>query len=81
MVNLAKAEIKEEKMPSPKAIEVNLMKEEQNLEALIRRHNIGQQIALRARIILLTCRGQTNSAIARRLDINTKRLHAGEIVG
>lgn len=60
-------------MPSPKAIEVNLTEEEQqNLEALIRRHNIGQQIALRARIILLAGQGQTNSAIARQLDINTK---------
>ena len=60
-------------MPSPKAIEVNLTKEEQkNLEALIRRHNIGQQIALRARIVLLAGQGQTNSAIARRLDVNTK---------
>ena len=60
-------------MPSPKAIEVNLTEEEQqNLEALIRRHNIGQQIALRARIVLLAGQGQTNSAIARRLDVNTK---------
>ena len=60
-------------MPSPKAIEVNLTEEEQeNLEALMRRHNIGQQIALRARIVLLAGQGQTNSAIARRLDVNTK---------
>jgi len=58
-------------MPSPKAVEVNLTEEEQkNLEALIRRHNIGQQIALRAKIVLFSGQGQTNSAISRRLEAN-----------
>jgi len=34
-------------MPYPKATEVNLSEEEQtDLEQLVRRHNIGQQIAL-----------------------------------
>ena len=57
-------------MPSPKATEVNLSeKEQQSLEALIRRHNIGQQIALRARIILLAGQGETNSSIVRQLDV------------
>ena len=57
-------------MPSPKAVEVNLPEEEQkSLEQLTRRHNIGQQIALRARIILFAGQGQTNSAIARQLDV------------
>ncbi len=52
-------------MPSPKAVEVNLTEEEQkNLEALIRRHNIGQQIALRAKIVLFSGQDQTNSAIS-----------------
>ena len=68
---MAKTRNKGRKMPSPKAVEVNLTEEEQkNLEALIRRHNIGQQIALRARIVLLAGQGQTNSAILRRLEIN-----------
>ena len=53
-------------MPIPKATEVILTEEEQEgLEQLVRRHNIGQQIALRGRIILAAGQGQTNSAIAR----------------
>lgn len=57
-------------MPSPKAVEVNLTeKEQKSLAHLTRRHNIGQQIALRARIILLAGQGQTNSAIVRQLDV------------
>lgn len=60
-------------MPSPKATEVNLTKAEQkSLEQLTRRHNIGQQIALRARIVLFAGQGQTNSAIVRQLDVNIK---------
>ena len=60
-------------MPSPKAIAVNLAEEEQSrLEELTRRHNIGQQIALRARIVLFAGQGQTNSAISRRLEVSIK---------
>jgi len=58
-------------MPTPKATEVNLTEEEQaGLEQLVRRHNIGQQMALRARIILAAEEGQTNSAIAVNLKIS-----------
>jgi putative transposase len=58
-------------MPTPKATEVNLTAEEQaGLEQLVRRHNIGQQIALRGRIILAAGQGQTNSAIAASLKIS-----------
>ena len=58
-------------MPSPKATEVNLTEEEQkSLEQLTRRHNIGQQIALRARIVLFAGQGQTNSAIVRQLQVS-----------
>jgi len=58
-------------MPFPKATEVNLSEEEQvALEQLVRRHNIGQQIALRARIILAAGQGQTSSAIARSLKVS-----------
>lgn len=61
-------------MPFPKATEVNLSEQEHTaLEQLVRRHNIGQQIALRGRIILAAGKGQTNSAIARefKVSINT----------
>jgi len=61
-------------MPYPKATEVKLSEEEkEGLEQLIRRHNVGQQIALRGRIILSAGQGQTSSAIARnlRVSINT----------
>jgi len=40
------------------------------LEQLVRRHHIGQQIALRGRIILAAGQGQTNSAIAADLKVN-----------
>ena len=58
-------------MPYPKATEVNLSEEEQiGLEQLVRRHNIGQQIALRGRIVLAAGKGQSNSAIARELKVS-----------
>ena len=58
-------------MPTPKATKVNLSEEERKgLEQLVRRHNIGQQIALRARIILAAGQGQTNTAIAATLKVN-----------
>jgi putative transposase len=58
-------------MPGPKATEVKLNEEEQaGLEQLVRRHNIGQQIALRGRIILAAGQGQTNSAIAAHQKVN-----------
>lgn len=58
-------------MPFPKATEVKLSEEEQaSLEQLVRRHTIGQQIALRGRIILAAGTGQTNSAIARDLQVS-----------
>jgi putative transposase len=58
-------------MPTPKATRVNLSEEERmSLEQLVRRHNIGQQIAIRARIILAAGQGQTNTAIATTLKVN-----------
>ena len=58
-------------MPFPKATEVILNEEEKTaLEQLVRRHNVGQQIALRGRIILSAGKGQTNSAIARELKVS-----------
>ena len=58
-------------MPYPKATEVKLSAEERTgLEQLVRRHNVGQQIALRGRIILAAGQGETNSTIARDLKIS-----------
>lgn len=58
-------------MPYPKAIEVILSEEEQtSLEQLVRRHNVGQQIALRARIILAAGQGRTSSTISRELKVS-----------
>ena len=61
-------------MPFPKATDVNLQENEQTgLEQLVRRHNVGQQIALRARIVLAAGQGKTNHAIAaeHKISINT----------
>lgn len=58
-------------MPTPKATKVKLSEEEQKgLEQLVRRHNVGQQIALRGRIIMAAGEGQTNSEIARNMAIS-----------
>lgn len=58
-------------MPFPKATEVILSEEERTgLEQLVRRHNVGQQIALRGRIILAAGQNQTNSAIATELKVS-----------
>jgi putative transposase len=53
-------------MPNPKAQKVTLSEvERQGLEKLIKRHQVGQQIALRARIVLAAGRGEKNKEIAR----------------
>ena len=64
-------------MPTPKAQVVTLSEmERQGLEKLIKRHQVGQQIALRARIILAAARGQKNTAIAQtyQVTLDTVRL-------
>ena len=51
-------------MPIPKAQEVKLSEaERQGLEKLIKRHQVGQQIALRARIVLAAADGFKNREI------------------
>ncbi len=63
-------------MPGPQAEEVVLSKGEQSeLERLARRHSTAQHIARRARIILRAAAGESNSAIARQveLDVDTVR--------
>ena len=52
-------------MRGAKAQVVNLSNaEKQGLEKLIKRHQVGQQIAKRARIVLAAARGQKNKEIA-----------------
>ena len=55
-------------MPGPKAVAVILTAEEiAGLGQLIRRHNVRQQIAKRARIVLAAGEDKSNSQIAREL--------------
>jgi putative transposase len=57
-------------MPGPRPPSVELTGEErQELEWLIRRHTTGQQLAARARIVLLAAGGLNNSEIARQLAL------------
>ena len=64
-------------MRGAKAQIVNLSDvEKQGLEKLIKRHQIGQQIAKRARIVLAAAHGQTNKEMAQtyRATLNTVSL-------
>jgi putative transposase len=64
-------------MPIPKAQVVNLSDaERQGLEKLIKRHQVGQQIALRARIVLAAAGSLKNTEIAQRyhVTLDTVRL-------
>ena len=57
-------------MPIPKAQEVKLSDaERQGLEKLIKRHQVGQQMALRARIVLAAADGLKNKEIVARYAI------------
>jgi transposase len=60
-------------MPIPKAQEVKLSEiERQGLEKLSKRHQIGQQMALRARIVLAAAGGETNERIARENKVSSE---------
>lgn len=64
-------------MPIPKAKVVNLSDaERQGLEKLTKRHQVGQQIALRARIVLAAADGLKNQAIVEKYQVtaDTTRL-------
>ena len=64
-------------MPIPKAQEVKLSDaEHQGLEKLVKRHQVGQQIALRARIVLAAADGLTNKEIVAKYSVtaDTARL-------
>jgi putative transposase len=57
-------------MPGPKPPVVDLTDEERReLEGLVRRHKTAQQVAERARIVLLAADGLNNSEIARQLGL------------
>ena len=67
-------------MPGPKPLPIELTPiEQQELEKLVKRHNVGQQIALRGRIVLAAAEGKNNSEIARELKVtlDTVRLWRG----
>src|SRR5688572_33004675 len=58
-------------MRGPKPPVVELSSDlRQELQALLRRHSLPQQLALRARIILAAADGANNSQIARHLDLD-----------
>jgi putative transposase len=57
-------------MPGPRPPSVELTSDERcELEGLVRRHKTGQQLADRARIVLLAADGLNNSEIARQLSL------------
>lgn len=58
-------------MPGPKAVAVRLSDEEKaGLEKVSRRHNVSQQIAKRARIILAIGECKSNSQVMREMNIS-----------
>ena len=69
-------------MSGAKAQVVNLSDaEQQGLEKLIKRHHVGQQIALRARIILAAANEQKNKEIAHAYNVTLDTVGCGAIVG
>jgi len=64
-------------MPNPKPIEIQLNEAEENaLKKLVKGYKTGQQVVLRAQIILAANQGKSNSQIMRELGVsmNTVRL-------
>jgi putative transposase len=63
-------------MPGPKPPEIVLSRAERTeLERLVRAHTTGQQLAVRARVVLLAAEGLSTSEVARALglDVGTAR--------
>ena len=57
-------------MAGPKPTRIDLSEtERQELQKLVRRHNVGQQIALRGRIIVMAAEGKSNAEIARSMHV------------
>jgi putative transposase len=68
----------------PKPADLTVSEEEQKeLEALVRRYSTPQQVAKRARIVLLAAAGKRNAEIARDLwvSVDTVRLWRGRWIG
>jgi transposase len=58
-------------MPVPKPLPLQLSDAEQaDLEKLVKRHTVGQQIALRARIVLAAAEGKSNCHITTELSVS-----------
>lgn len=58
-------------MPNPKPVSLTLTEAEQTeLEKLVKRHLVGQQIALRARIVLTAAAGKNNRQIVTELQVS-----------
>lgn len=58
-------------MPIPKPLSLNLIEAERaELEKLVKRHTVAQQIVLRARIVLAAAEGKSNSQIASDLQVS-----------
>lgn len=58
-------------MPGPKPPEIVLTEKERNeLERLVRARTTGQQLAMRARIVLLAAEGFSTAEVARRLHVH-----------
>lgn len=58
-------------MPTPKPLPLNLTEAEQaELKKLVKRHTVSQQIALRARIVLVAAASKSNSQIAQELQVS-----------
>src|SRR4030067_2681743 len=67
-------------MPDPNArVFILSDAKQQGLEKLVKRHTVGQQLALRGRIILLAAAGQKNTEISKELKVtlDTVRLWRG----
>jgi transposase len=61
----------EDRMRGPKPLPLTLTADTRaDLEALVRRHTIAQQIALRGRIVLAAADSLNNAQIARHLDVS-----------
>lgn len=66
-------ESKEKKMPGPQPVAIELDEStRRELESLLGRHSTPQQLALRARIILLAAAGKNHTQIACALNISVK---------
>ena len=57
-------------MPTPKPCQIELNEVEQEaLRKMVNRHTVGQQIALRGRIVLAAASGKSNSQIGRERSV------------